>query len=117
MSAACRHFILLPAVNRDDEWRSGTAIMHHPCCCAPTQEIDGTLAGFDDDVVYDTPFMLIPGRSRVRAVAKLFSPFATESFEPHVSTNTTWAWACCRCPGCCSIGGCGDGGVARCTSH
>lgn len=39
---------------------------------------------FDDDGVYDTPFMLISGRQRIRAVAKLFSPLATESFEPTV---------------------------------
>ncbi len=59
---------------------------HARVLASHTQDIDGALAAFDDDVEYDTPFMLIPGRNRVRAVAKLFSPLATESFEPHVST-------------------------------
>lgn len=48
-------------------------------------EIDAATSVLDEDAVYDSPFMYITGgRDRVRAVAKLLSPFAYTEFEPKV---------------------------------
>lgn len=48
--------------------------------------IDEATSLLDDDAVYDSPFMFIPGgRERIRAVAKLLAPFAYAEFKPKVA--------------------------------